>query len=287
MKSVAARPRSPALAAFVKSFHYHETDFPFTLERIMPNGQAHLMVNLAEDEFKTYDPVRTELLDRHSGAVLAGPHAQSMVIDTRDQRWIAAVEFRSGGAGRFFSVPVPEVCNQVVQLENVWGRDGRSLRERLLEASTPASKFRVLEKVLLQHLAPLFDPAIQYAIAALRRGAPVSQVASRLRLMPRTLRRRFSNQVGITPKRFARVHRLQRVLRAIRQSTAPDWCALAAEHGYTDQAHLIHDFRDLAGITPAGYKPQSSRRNNHVLGKQCGSGGEPRYCSRFLRASWS
>src|SRR5215472_3174798 len=147
MQSIAVKPRSPALAAFVKSFHYHEGDLPFTLERIMPNGQAHLMVNLAEDEFKTYDPVRTERVERHSGAVLSGPHAQPMVIDTREQRWLAAVEFRGGGAGRFLSVPMSEVCNQVVPLENLWGHDGRSLRERLLEAPTPASKFRVLEEV--------------------------------------------------------------------------------------------------------------------------------------------
>lgn len=264
MQSLAAKPRSRALAAFVKSFHYQETDFPFTLERIMPNGQAHLMVNLGEDEFKTYDPVRTERMARHSGAVLSGPHARPMVIDTREQRWMVAVEFRSGGAGRFFSMPVSEVCNQVVPLENVWRHGGRSLRERLLEASTPVAKFSVLEEMLLQHLTPVFDPAIQHAIAALQRGAPVSQVASRLGLLPRTLRRRFSTQVGITPKRFARVHRLQRVLRAVRQSREPDWCVLAAELGYTDQAHLIHDFRDLAGITPEGYKPHSSRRNNHV-----------------------
>jgi len=264
MQSIAVKPRSPALAAFVKSFHYHETDLPFTLERIMPNGQAHLVVNLAQDEFTTYDSLRTERVDRHSGAVLSGPHAQPMVIDTRAQHWLAAVEFRSGGAGHFFSIPISEVCNQVVQLENVWGCGGSSLRERLLEASTPAAKFLVLEEVLLQHLSPVFDPAIQYAIAALQRAAPVSQVASRLGLLPRTLRRRFSSQVGITPKRFARVHRLQRVLRAARQSRDPDWCALAAEQGYTDQAHLIHDFRDLAGITPEGYRPHSSRRNNHV-----------------------
>jgi hypothetical protein len=74
VKRLVAKPRSPALAAFVKSFHYHETNFPFTLERIMPNGQAHFMVNLAEDEFRTYDPARPERTNRHSGAVLAGPH---------------------------------------------------------------------------------------------------------------------------------------------------------------------------------------------------------------------
>jgi AraC-like DNA-binding protein len=265
VKSFAAKPRSPALAALVKSLHYHETNFPFALERIIPSGQAHLMVNLAEDEFRTYDAARAGRMDRYSGAVLAGPHARSTVIDTGEQRQLAAVEFRRGGAGRFFAMPMTEVCNKIVHLENVWGHNGRSLRERLLDAPTPAAKFRVLEDALLEHLAPQFDSAIQYAVAALRAGVPVSQVGARLGLLLRTLARRFSTQVGITPKRFARVQRLQRVLRAVRRSSEPDWCALAAEHGYFDQAHLIHDFRDLADITPSGYKPQSPQRNNHVL----------------------
>ena len=230
----------------------------------MPNGQAHLMVNLAEDEFRTHDAVRTERMDRQSGAVLAGPHARSTIIDTREQRWLAAVEFRSGAAGCFFPMPMTEVCNRVIQLEDLWGRDGGLLRERLLEAPTPALKFRVFEEVLLQQLAPKFDPAIQYAVAALQADAAVSQVASRLGLLPRTFLRRFSSQVGITPKRYARVRRLQRVLRAVRRSGAPDWCAVAVEHGFVDQAHLVHEFRELADITPTGYKPHSPQRNNHV-----------------------
>jgi AraC-like DNA-binding protein len=264
VKSVAAKPRSSVLAAFVKSFHYHETDLPFALERIMPNGQAHLMVNLAEDEFRTYDPARTERMHPHAGTVLSGPRDRSTVLDTRELRWLAAVEFRSGGAGRFFSMPMTEVSNCVVQLEDLWGRDGGVLRERLLEAPTPALKFSVFEDLLLQHLTPKFDPAIRYAMAALQAGTPVSEVASRLGLLPRTLLRRFSSEVGITPKRFARVRRLQRVLRAVRSSGDPDWCALAAQYGYVDQSHLVHEFRELTNLTPSGYKPHSPRRNNHV-----------------------
>jgi len=264
MPSFAAKPRSRALAAFVKSFHYHEIDLPFALERIMPNAQVHLLVNLAEDEFRTYRGSRVEHEHRQSGAVLAGPYAKSLVIDTREQRWLAAVEFYSGGAKHFFSMPMSAVCNEVVQLEDLWGRDGRSLRERLLDAPTPLSKFRVFEEVLSQRLVPRIDPAIQYAIRALRAGMPVLQLVTRLGLLRKTFARRFSAQVGINPKRFARVQRLQRVLRAVRLSTRPDWCALAAQYGYTDQAHLIHDFLDLADITPTGYVPHSPRRNNHV-----------------------
>jgi len=264
VKSVTAKPRSAGLAAFIKSFHYHETDLSFALERIVPNGQAHLMVNLAEDEFRTYNAVRPAHVTRQGGAVLAGPHAQPVVIDTREQRWLAAVEFRSGGAARFFPMPITEACNRVVALDDLWGRSGELFRERLLDAPTPERKFRVMEEVLLEHFVPRFDPAISYAVTALEGGVPLSQLAARLGLSSRTLVRRFSSQVGITPKRFARVKRLQRVLRAVRRSSDPDWCALAAQYGYVDQAHLVHEFQELAHITPSGYKPHSPRRSNHL-----------------------
>jgi AraC-like DNA-binding protein len=234
------------------------------LERIVPNGQAHLMVNLAEDQFRTYDAAHTERMNRHTGAVLAGPHARSTVLDTREQRRLVAVEFRSGGAARFFPMPMTEVCNQIVQIDDMWARSGKLLRERLLEASTPDLKFCVLEEMLIQHCAPKFDPAIQYAVTALRNGVPLPQLTAKLGLLPRTLVRRFSSQVGITPKRFARVQRLQRVLRAVRRSSNPDWGVLAFEHGYADQSHMVHDFRELADITPLGYKPHSLQRNNHI-----------------------
>ena len=265
MSSFTAKPLSPLLAPFVKSFHYHEVNFPFALERIMPNGQAHLMVNLAEDEFRAYDPVRPEKMLRNSGAVLAGPHARSTVIDTREQGWLAAVEFRCGGAARFFPMPMTEVCNQIESLDTLWGRDGMLLRERLLEAREPRLKFRVFEELLLQFLKPKYDPAIQYAVAALEAGMPLSHVTSRLGSVAENTRNAVSRvKSGCTPKRFARVRRLQRVLRAVRRSAEPVWHELAADHGYADQPHLVHEFRELAGITPCGYTPQSNRRSNHV-----------------------
>ena len=264
VRSFTTKPLSSSLRPLVKALHYHEADFPLALERIMPNGQAHLMVNLAEGGFRTYGRARLEEISEHSGAIVAGPHSRSLVIDTRAQRWLAAVEFRHGGASRFFEMPMTEISDQVVEIQDLWRRDGAWLRERLLNAPSPAAKLCVLEKVLVEHLRLRFDPAIEYAIAALRTGAPVSSIGLRLGLSPRTLERRFTPQVGIAPKRFARVARLQRVLREARRSAKPEWSLLAAEHGFTDQAHLIHDFRDLADMTPSEYKPHSPARNNHV-----------------------
>jgi AraC-like DNA-binding protein len=264
VKSIRLKPTFPLLASSVKSFHYLESDMPFMLERIVPNGQAHLMINLAEDEFRIYDPSQTNRVNRQSGAVLAGPHARSAVIDTREQRCLVAVEFQCGGAAHFFPMPLSEACDEFVQLDDVWGHSGKLLRERLLEAPTPALKFRALERVLLQHCAPRFDPAIHSAVRALQHGMPLARVTEQLGLLPRTLARRFSRQVGITPKRFARLQRLQRILGDACQSAAPDWRTLAMEHGYTDQSHMVHEFREMTGITPSGYKPQSRQRRNHI-----------------------
>lgn len=264
MLHIAARPHSRVLVPFVASFHYHRGELPAAVERILPTAQAHLMVNLEENEFRTYSGPECRTVRRVSGAVLAGPHGQPAAMDTREQRWLIAVEFRLGGAASFFSMPINEAGNQVIDLDNLWGRDGSRLRERLYEASGPAGKFRLLETVLLQHLIRPADQAVAAAISLLDRGVPVAQAGSQLGLLPKTFVRRFREHVGLPPKRLSRILRLQRIIGSLRDPASVDWCMIAAEHGYTDQAHLIHDFSDLTGMTPTAYRPPSPRRRNHV-----------------------
>ena len=85
-----------------------------------------------------------------------------------------------------------------------------------------------------------------------------------LGLLPETFVRRFRDQVGLTPKAFSRVRRLQRVLGSLDGARAVNWAEVAAAHGYCDEPHLIDDFPDLTGITPTAYPPRSSEERNHV-----------------------
>jgi hypothetical protein len=150
-----------------------------------------------------------------SGLLAVRPVMTGKPEVTRDERWLIAIEFRSGGAVRFFSMPMSNFCDQVVSLEAVWGESGRSLLERLLAAPTATAKFRVFKGLLLDHFKQGLDRGIEYAIEALRGGVPVSQFVWRLGLLPRTLARRCSAEAGITPKRFACVQRPRPVLCAI------------------------------------------------------------------------
>ena len=67
----------------------------------------------------------------------------------------------------------------------------------------------------------------------------------------RHLRRSFTASVGMSPKAVARTIRFHRVLAATDAVPQVDWADVAARCGYSDQAHLIHEFTAFTGFTPA------------------------------------
>lgn len=257
-------PLTPQLAPFVAALGYYDGRLPPGRERVLPAGMTDLMINVVEDEFRTYD--EADRACRVRGAILRGPTGRSTVIDTAEQCGVISVSFKLGGARAVLPVPSSAATDQVVELDRIWGRAGTVLRERVLEADTVQEKLRTVETALVEQLVAQTgrDPAIDAAAAGLERGLPVAEVAGRLGWLPNRLARVFRDRVGLTPKHFARVRRLQRVLATVTRGGTEDWAEIAVKHGYYDQAHLINDFRDLAGITPTAYRPRSPGERNHV-----------------------
>jgi AraC-like DNA-binding protein len=265
MTRSAVRVPGAALAPFVSAIGYLESRFGHARELSLPSGTVQVLVNLDRDEMRTY-PLDGGPPVLSSGAAVQGPYARPVIIDPADQRRIMWVSFRLGGSYPFVPADAADLRDQMVDLADLWGRDGAVLRERLLSAATPEDRIRQFEAALLERARrPLErDDAVVSAAAALHRGASVGAAADRLGWTPKRLGRAFAEQIGLAPKRFARVRRFQRVVRAASRIGAPDWARLAVEIGYHDQAHLIHEFRAHAGRTPGDYRPRSPAEHNHV-----------------------
>jgi AraC-like DNA-binding protein len=60
----------------------------------------------------------------------------------------------------------------------------------------------------------------------------------------------FHEAVGVSPKAFATLVRFQRALDVARNDSGATWANIATASGYYDQAHLIAEFRAIAGVTP-------------------------------------
>lgn len=259
----------PPLSQFVEMFWYYEGEAGslHTKERLLPQGSSELVVNLREDEIRLYD--RKNLKESHKlgAAAICGPHSQFFVIDTAEQDCVAGAHFRAGGAFPFFNLPFSELHNEHISLDVLWGRAAIRLRDRLLEEPTPERKLRRFEQMLLEQICrPLGrHRAVNYALVRL--GADhgtISELSDEIGISTRRLVDVFTNQVGLTPKLFARVQRFQNVIQNLSSEQDVDWVGVALNCGYYDQAHFIHDFRNFSGLSPATYLQHRTRHTNHV-----------------------
>jgi AraC-like DNA-binding protein len=166
------------------------------------------------------------------------------------------LQFKPGWSTPLLGVPANALTDRVVPLADIWGRSGGDLCLELLAARSLSEVVDRLSRAIAVRAYQTIEPASAWlarrAVRLLEGDeVRVESVAKTLGVTPRHLRRAFTESVGIGPKDFARTVRLQRALRTA--ATSHDWARIAADAGYYDQAHLIADFRDLVGLTPAAF----------------------------------
>jgi AraC-like DNA-binding protein len=240
-----------------------------TKELILPDGSVQLVINLREDVTRVYDRRHTDEYRSLGGSVVSGARSEFAVIDTAGQASVAGVHFKPGGAFPFLGLPANALRNEHVSVEALWGAAGVELRERLLEASAPEARFRILENALLAQAGgpPGPHPALDYALWEFQRMPilrTISSVAERIGLSKRRFIQVFDERVGLTPKLYCRVRRFQWALRLIARGGRIEWADLAVNCGYFDQAHFIHDFANFSGLNPSAYLNRRTGHLNHV-----------------------
>jgi AraC-like DNA-binding protein len=256
----------PPLSAFVETIWWM-TDGRATAsrERICPNGAMALVVHLTGRHLSFFhgdnrQSVRVPLL--------AGPFSKSFLVDRSEFTAVLGVRFKPGAGRVFFPVPPHELHNIDVALGDLDPREAVRLMDELLSAGTLAARFRVLERYLAGKIPSGLPPhpAVEHAIREFQKTPGVRAIAdvqSETGFSHTRFNQIFREHVGLTPKLFCRILRFQTVLRQIEIGHPVNWAGVAAGCGYFDQAHLIHDFRAFAGITPVAYvqKQESPERN--------------------------
>jgi AraC-like DNA-binding protein len=131
-----------------------------------------------------------------------------------------------------------------------------ALRERLGNAPDWTTRFDMAEAFVTARLENAAETPLEIAWAYDRiitsgGRTRIASIAERLGWSRKHLAAGFSNAIGIGPKTLSRIARFNRALDLARQPAA-NWADIAADCGYADQAHLVREFRDLAGETPTG-----------------------------------
>ena len=193
--------------------------------------------------------------DRY-GSFTAGLFAGPVTIDSFGASNCIQVNFTPLGARRFFDMPMTELTDRMVVLDDLLGAEGTSLRDELGNAPGWQRRFDITEAFLLRKLgeADAPSPEVTWAyerIAASGGRAKVASIAQKIGWSRKHLARRFTDEIGLGPKSVSRIVRLNRAIAAARAGGG--WAGIAADCGYADQAHMVREFRELAGNSPVGW----------------------------------
>jgi len=170
------------------------------------------------------------------------------------------VSLRPDAARRVVGSPLGDFANANISLPDLFGADEATMCSELLAtARTSAGRVGTVAAFLLRRLRPPADSIASRAAANLRRDPTLqmSTLAAALNISPRHLGRTFRSAFGMSPKYFARLARIETIIRQRQRGLA--WAEIAYACGLADQAHLIREFGALVGERPADFFAKSSR----------------------------
>jgi AraC-like DNA-binding protein len=196
-----------------------------------------------------------------TGAAVFGVDTKIFTRRLSGQGKALGIRFRPGGFRPFYGRPVFTLNDRVVPAHRILSPAADQACALVMGESADDAAMTEAAAALLRGLRPAADPvAGQVAeLAALITSDQglyrVAQLAEVSGVPERRLQRMFADYVGVSPKwvmRRARLH--EAALRAeAGGAAAVNWAALAAELGYSDQAHLTRDFTATIGVPPTRY----------------------------------
>lgn len=187
---------------------------------------------------------------------VAGPATRSVTVPLVPDTVTVGVRFRTGAASALLGESVAGMRDLEVPVDALWGRSG----ERLTDVATEPTDWRarlgalvdgLMERLLVARPIDAVGVGISDQLGR-HPGLSIAALADEVGLSERQLRRRVEDAVGYRPALLSRVLRFQRFLDAARAAGPGRHLAMvAAGAGYSDQAHLTRESRELAGLPPA------------------------------------
>lgn len=242
------------LAAFVK--RYWTLDGPKEnipiKNTIVPDGTMKLIFHYG-DTYRHYP---------HHGEVvvlpkcfLIGQLTKPYVIEPLGITGSFVVQFTPNGFLPFTTKPIKGMENTAVPLEELFGKEGLSLGQQILDAGNTADRIKITEAFLLEKLADQknIDSIVQSTVETIfiaNGQFSVNEFSKSKSINRRQLARKFSQSIGLSPKQLAKTIRIQNTLKALLNEDITSLTDLAYENEYFDQAHFIKDFKEFTGLTP-------------------------------------
>lgn len=252
-------PSAP-LREYVRQFLRIEASLPGgnAVRPIIARTELVLAFNLSPHAHRAFE-YHAGMARTMPDLLLVGPQTSRRADLLLGHSWSTfAIHFQPSAFVRLFGgVPVAALTDRAVDARDVLGASVAALHERLLRCTASAAMARTAERFLEQRLASALPLHVTgRAAEAILDSHGRMTVAGAIQLSglsERHFERRFIEHMGVPPKLFARIARLNYVVRLKRQRPSLTWAQISQDAGYFDQTHLVKDFKAMAGATPGAF----------------------------------
>ncbi len=254
-------PPGSLLRPYVRSYWYFERQTPLLTaheEFMHPRGGFGVVFNFG-------DRLHLDGAGINAPVFLDGTTTISRRMGFLGSIELLGISFWAGGAYPFLGVPLTELRNETALLDALDRGTLLRLHEQLYEAESLPARVQLLDDWLLRRLAqgktrlPLI-PASLALLANTSERRSIPEVAQQLGISQRQLERLYHEQVGMAPKQYARLLRVETARLALKQTPGQPQTRLAVDLDFYDQSHFIREFRAVVGMTPQQYVQRHQQR---------------------------
>jgi AraC-like DNA-binding protein len=260
------------LKHYVQCYFTCESDTHITThDQVFASGTVELMFNLGDDGPQRIINGNTVSQPR---VQLWGQTIRPLTFTTAGKHAMLGIRFFTHTAACFFEEPIAGFNDDVTDLHDITGPEGRLLYDRLLDTTSLPARITLLEAFLLSRLQR-FEPKmtkLNMMGHIIRRLNPddlpdrINSIAGRYGISSRYLQKVFLAYSGLTPNLFGKIARFQKGLHLVTQKQLP-LTTIAYQCGYYDQSHFIKDFKEFTGFAPSNFQAEISTDLFVQLGK--------------------
>lgn len=243
------------LGAFIKYYWTLEiqAEVEAQRQRIIPEGCLEMAFILGDD-IKRYTSEDKFIIQPR--AMVLGQITEPFFIEPTGYVNSFSACFYPYGFANFVSTPIKNLANKETPLALLFGEDtAKELEQKIIKAEDTKARINIIEDFFFNRLNDQvsIDKIVKATIDTMFLNSGNTTIKEMLKTdvsKRRQLERKFTKQIGISPKQLCKVIRLQTALKMMLNQQSESLVEIAYNSNYYDQAHFIKDFREFTGITP-------------------------------------
>lgn len=219
---------------------------------IVPDGCMKMIFHYGEPYLNHTENGESIVLKR---SLLIGQLTKPFIVEPTGETKTFFVCFHPNGFMPFAPYSIKEMENKAIPLENIFPHEGLQIGEKILKANSTEERIKFIEEFLLKKLSKtetannIINSTIETILTA-NGQLSVDVISKQNNISRRQLSRKFSSYIGLSPKQFSKIIRLQATLKKLLEGNTTSLTELAYENEYYDQAHFIKEFKEFTGLTP-------------------------------------